>query len=163
MNTGMKTDCEGSNTEATILGSRTRRAAGVVAVVVIMVATLTGCLSKNQISVQKQINDSRVSASLPRLADYSPADVKAQNWAEHLARIGRLEHSNLASGYRAGSWCGLAENVGMGPSVAGLHGAFLNSAGHRANIMNRSYTHMGTGVAKSGPYYFVVHEFVNLC
>ena len=36
---------------------------------------------------------------------------KAQAWAEHLARIGRLEHSNLSAGisYR---WRSLGENVG---------------------------------------------------
>lgn len=149
--------------ETAVPRSSRRRAVGVVAAVVLAVATLAGCLSENQKTVQTQINNSRAAARVPALIDYSTADSKAQAWAEHLASIGRLEHSNLPTGYAAGTWCGLAENVGMGPNLSGLHTAFMKSSGHRKNILNRSYTHVGTGVAQSGGYYFVVHEFVDRC
>jgi uncharacterized protein YkwD len=70
---------------------------------------------------------------------------KAQAWAEHMAREGRLSHSNLPSGVPPG-WRSLAENVGTGGSIAGVHNAFLASSGHRANILG-NFTHVGTGYA----------------
>lgn len=143
--------------------SRPRRIAGVAAVVVLAVATLAGCLSEEQQTVQSQINKSRAAAGRAYLANWDVASTKAQKWAEHLAQTGRLSHSNLASGYPSGSWCGLAENVGMGPSLTSIHNAFLNSPGHRANLLNPAYGHMGTGVAKKGNTYFVVHEFAKRC
>lgn len=136
---------------------------GLLVAGVLSVAVLAGCLSEDQTTVQTHINNSRRSAGVHQLANYGPASTKAQNWAEHLAAIGTIKHSNLTSGYQPGTWCRLGENVGMGPSLATIHNAFLNSPSHRANLLSRYYDHMGTGVAKRGNTYFVVHEFVDVC
>lgn len=130
---------------------------------VLTVAVLAGCLSEDQTTVQAQINYSRAVNGVHQLADYAPADTKAQNWANHLASIGTIKHSSLTSGYRSGTWCRLGENVGMGPSLLAINNAFMNSPSHRANMLSPYYDHMGTGVAKRGNTYFVVHEFVNVC
>jgi len=74
---------------------------------------------------------------------------KAQAWADHLASIGYLWHSNLAEAVDPG-WSMLGENVGSGPSADAIERAFLNSPGHRANIMNPQFNWAGTGVAVSG-------------
>ncbi len=142
---------------------RSRRAVGIVAVALLAVASLAGCLSEEQQTVQTQINNSRKSANRAALADWDVSDIKAQDWAERLAKKGSLSHSNLAAGYTTGTWCRLAENVGMGPNLATIHQAFMNSPGHRANILNPAFTHMGTGVAKKGNTWFVVHEFAQRC
>lgn len=143
--------------------SRSRRILGSLAAIAVATAVLAGCLSDEQVTVQKQINNSRAASGIAALADYQPADSKAQAWAEHLASIGRLEHSNLTSGYQSGTWCRLGENVGMGPSLASIHNALMASSGHRANILNRNYDHVGTGVVKKGNTYYVVQEFVDRC
>ncbi len=143
--------------------SRARRVAGAVVAGLLATALLAGCLSDDQITVQNQINNARAAHGVPRLADYSVSDTKAQNWANHLASIGTLQHSNLTSGYQSGSWCWLGENVGMGPNLSVIQNAFMNSRSHRDNILSRKYDHVGSGVAKRGNTYYVVQEFADLC
>ncbi|MFZ7102192.1 MAG: CAP domain-containing protein [Peptococcaceae bacterium] len=44
------------------------------------------------------------------------------------------------------------ENLAGHYSVPGAHEALMNSSGHRANILNPSFTHVGIGIVKGGPY-----------
>lgn len=46
-------------------------------------------------------------------------------------------------GYR--DWRGIAENIAINSSVQGAHTSLMNSAGHRANILNSSYNQIGIG------------------
>ncbi|MBL7253466.1 CAP domain-containing protein [Paractinoplanes lichenicola] len=53
-----------------------------------------------------------------------------------------------AEGYR---WGGVAENVAAGyGSPAAVMDGWMNSPGHKANILNCGYKNIGVGVAKSG-------------
>ncbi|MEK0451054.1 MAG: hypothetical protein RL088_3322 [Verrucomicrobiota bacterium] len=86
------------------------------------------------------------------LSDY------ARNWAETMARSGSMKHSSLrfvGSGYSAG-----AENVAMmQKSPSEVMNAWMQSSGHRKNVLNDRYTHAGFGVAydESGrPYWCAV-------
>ena len=60
-------------------------------------------------------------------------------------------------------WCGLAENVGYGPSIAAVEDQFMASSGHRANLLGTSWDAVGVGYARSGSRHYVVQFFVNLC
>jgi uncharacterized protein YkwD len=53
------------------------------------------------------------------------------------------------------------ENLAINTSVTAAEKAFMNSSGHRANILNKNYTEVGLGVQtnKSGSVY-VVQEFI---
>lgn len=131
-----------------------------------MVATafLAGCMSSDQTTVFNQINSARSANGVAALTAFSPAQNKAQAWAQYLAQQGSLSHSNLPDGYSGVQWCQLGENVGMGPDLASIQTAFMNSPGHRANILNPVYNNVGTGVVQaSNGYYFVVQEFVDAC
>ncbi|HEY8346153.1 MAG TPA: CAP domain-containing protein [Symbiobacteriaceae bacterium] len=44
------------------------------------------------------------------------------------------------------------ENIAGNHSVQAAHAALMNSPGHRANILNSQYTHVGIGIIKGGPY-----------
>lgn len=44
------------------------------------------------------------------------------------------------------------ENIAGNSSVGAAHTALMNSAGHRANILNTAYTEVGIGIVKGGPY-----------
>lgn len=44
------------------------------------------------------------------------------------------------------------ENIAGNQSVQAAHTALMNSAGHRANILNAQYTHIGIGIVEGGPY-----------
>ena len=114
--------------------------------------------SSSQLTVQSQINQTRSANGRAGLPMNRTLANKAQNWAQYLASIGRLVHSNLASGVPSG-WEALAENVGYGPSLGVVHQAFLGSSGHRANILG-PYNSVGTGVAWRGSLVYVVHVFM---
>lgn len=44
------------------------------------------------------------------------------------------------------------ENLAGNRSVQAAHTALMNSAGHRANILNSSFTHIGIGIVEGGSY-----------
>jgi uncharacterized protein YkwD len=53
----------------------------------------------------------------------------------------------------------IAENVAEGPSVIGLHNHWMNSAPHRANLLDRELTAIGIAVVQSGNMLFAVEDF----
>ncbi|MGV8849919.1 MAG: CAP domain-containing protein [Propionibacteriaceae bacterium] len=81
------------------------------------------------------------------------------SFAVKLATEGALYHNNLYTvlgGCGGGSTAG--ENIARGySSVSGVTAGWMGSAGHRANILNPSYTSIFVGVAQAsnGTYYWV--------
>src|SRR6476619_7270066 len=67
-------------------------------------------------------NALRASKGLPGLSVNGTLAAKARNWAEHMAAVGAISHSNLADGAPS-EWHRLGENVGRGPSVDAIHNA----------------------------------------
>ncbi len=52
------------------------------------------------------------------------------------------------------------ENIAINSSVQKAHVAFMNSEGHRANILNSSYTHVGIGIASKGGSLYISEMFI---
>jgi uncharacterized protein YkwD len=44
------------------------------------------------------------------------------------------------------------ENIAGNRSVQAAHTALMNSPGHRANILNPNFTHIGIGIQQGGNY-----------
>lgn len=143
----------GSNT------TRALRLAIAALLVLVMGASLTGCQSSEQARVATLVNQTRAQYGRSYLRDNLQLDNKAQAWAEHLARLNTLEHSNLPDNITY-QWRSLAENVGCGGSIEQVHRAYLNSPGHRANILDPRWNYMGTGVAWRGNRVFTVQVFM---
>ena len=142
----------------------TRRAVGIVAIVATALF-LTGCLSSYQTTDADLVNGARKTNRLSALSIDSKAASKAQAWSSHMASTGRLEHTGGGSKLDTtgvSGWCGYAENVGKGPSIEGIHKAFLASPAHKANILSRSHR-LGTGVVKKGSTYWVTEIFLRNC
>ena len=91
----------------------------------------------------------------------------AQMQAEQMASLGRMDHvlsdgpypapqdRLAAAGYK---WRAFAENIAYGQRGAeDVTDSWMGSAGHRANMLNGSYTEIGTGYAVDarGRSYFV--------
>ncbi len=108
-------------------------------------AFLASCESTDaeRAEVLALINSSRASAGLAPLADSMTLDIKADAWAQKLRDECRLSHSTLSNGAPS-NWKKLGENVGYGGSIGQVHSAYLNSSGHRANIMDPSFNEAGT-------------------
>lgn len=69
----------------------------------------------------------------------------ARDHAARMAAEKRLYHNpNLAE--EVSGWQTVGENVGRGPSVDRIHGAFMNSPSHRDNVVSVNYTQVGIGV-----------------
>lgn len=49
------------------------------------------------------------------------------------------------------SFTAAGENIACNRSVEAAHQALMASQGHRANILNASYTHIGVGIVNGGP------------
>ncbi len=133
-----------------------------VAIVVAALSLLTGCLTTSQDLVLTELNADRTAHHMSRLPTQSDAQRKAQAWAEKLARENALYHSNLPDGIKV-RWCSIGENVGYGPTVGAIEDAYMNSSGHRANILNTKWNGVGVGYAKVGNKTWTVQVFIKTC
>jgi len=144
--------------------SRRMRRASLGAVVLATLALALSACGLEQ-DLTDQINGSRAQNGARALVPNATITMKAAGWAQHMASTRRLVHSNLAEGNNL-QWRALAENIGSFPqswSVAQMNNAFMNSAGHRANMLNPSYNYIGVGmVTDSTGQTWVAEEFMLL-
>jgi uncharacterized protein YkwD len=143
------------------------RRRSVAALVVGAALFLAGCLTPPQQTVLDEMNADRQAYGRVALGAHDIAVAKAQAWADKLARDGGLSHSNLADGLSGLCWRGIGENVGYGGSIASVEDGYMNSAGHRANILNTTWDVVGVGhapgVVNGHNVVFTVQVFVDLC
>lgn len=140
-----------------------------VAVALLSTMLLSGVLASCESTkpeldqVRELVNASRAEAGLPPVTENVVLDLKADRWAQAMRDQCRIWHSNLADGAPEG-WRKLGENVGMGGSIDQIHTAYLNSPGHRANILDPVFTQMGTaavwGECRGMRTVFTVHVFM---
>ncbi|MBT2232098.1 CAP domain-containing protein [Nonomuraea sp. NEAU-A123] len=77
------------------------------------------------------------------------SDMATKNYFSHTSQDGRSFLDRIrAAGFTGGT--GWAENIAMGqPTPASVVTGWMNSAGHKANIMNCKYNLIGVGAAKN--------------
>jgi uncharacterized protein YkwD len=94
------------------------------------------------------------SAKLTRAAQAHSADMAAKNYFSHDSQDGRSPFDRMKdAGY---NFRAAAENIAMGQRTpASVMDAWMNSAGHKANILNCTYTQIGIGyaVGNGSPYW----------
>ena len=114
-------------------------------------------------------NSERTRAGLAVLTVNAKLNTAAQLQADQLASLQILEHEVpggryptppdrlAAAGY---NWQAYGENIASGyPTAADAMAGWMNSSGHRANILNTTFTELGTAVAMDAtgrPYYVQV-------
>jgi cysteine-rich secretory family protein len=104
-------------------------------------------------------NSLRASRGLPGLSVNGTLAAKARNWAEHMAAVGAISHSNLSDGAPP-EWQRLGENVGRGPSVDAIHNALVASPEHYANLTDPGFQSIGVGVVNANGTYYVSEVFM---
>lgn len=96
-------------------------------------------------------NQARREHGLAALADDHAADAVARSWAQELARSGDLRHNpNLAAhvdAYVTREWRRIGENVGYSGTIDQVFRAYMNSTGHRHNILG-DYNRVGIGAVR---------------
>ena len=130
-----------------------------------LTAVLTGALTAApagattaEDSLTARLNGARSDHGVPSLATRSDLVAVARAQATRMADSGTLYHNpNLTTDVTNWRWVG--ENVGYGPDVQTVHVAFMNSDGHRANILDTDYTEVGVGVVERGDRVWVAEVF----
>jgi uncharacterized protein YkwD len=105
------------------------------------------------------INRERTSRGLAPLARYWDLDDDMDGHSARMRDAGHIFHSEDLTVFTP-YWLRLGENVGRGPSVESLHAAFMASPGHRANILQPDYDHVGVGVTLDGSTIWVGVAFM---
>lgn len=130
-------------------------------------STGTGTYASFQNQVIQLVNQERTSRGLKALAADSALNNTATLKSQDMAKLGYFDHTSptygspfdLMSRYGI-SYRAAGENIAMGQtSPQQVMQGWMNSAGHRANILSASYTKIGVGIAQnsSGRYYWTQH------
>ena len=117
-----------------------------------------------QVQVVRLVNQERAAAGLGSLASDSQLAAVAQKKAEDMAKNGYFSHTSPTYGSAfdmlkaAGiSYRTAGENIAKGQKTAEtVMNGWMNSSGHRSNILNSGYTRIGVGYAVDGsgtPYW----------
>ena len=141
-----------------------RIAKGVLALALVLsgiaMANPAGAAPADEQVFVTKLNDLRASKGLPRLTvDARLTDV-ARVWSGKMAAINTMSHNPLLSSLVPSDWLKLGENVGYGPSVAGLHDALVASPPHYANMVDAKFNTVGIGVVTSGSTFWVTQVFM---
>lgn len=97
------------------------------------------------------INKARAAAGVKPLAFNTTLSKYAVRHSRVMASQNVLHHNKaLASQLKHLPWRIIGENVGVGPSIAALHPAFMASPSHRRNVLDRRFTKVGIGVVNGG-------------
>lgn len=103
------------------------------------------------------INAERAANGLPGLTRHWDLEDDASVQTARQVAKGTIFHTSDLSKIVSGGWSSLGENVGMGPNIPVLHDAFMDSPGHRANILG-DWSHIGvsTKTASNGQTFITV-------
>jgi uncharacterized protein YkwD len=97
--------------------------------------------------VLQLVNVERANAGLAPLVASGSLNNSSAAHASWMSANGTLQHS----AYPGGTW---GENIAQGyGSAQSVVAAWMNSPGHRANILNPAYHYMGLGYAAAGNYW----------
>ena len=128
---------------------------------IINIPTIPSSVIKFEGEVVRLINEIRVNNGLKPLTEDWQLSRVARYKAQDMKDLGYFSHTSPTYGspfemmksfgisYRTAG-----ENIAKGyPTPKAVVDAWMNSPGHRANILNSSYTHIGVGYVASGNYW----------
>ncbi len=106
----------------------------------------------NEIRKQKGISELTYDWQLSRVARIKSEDMRDNKYFSHTSPTYGTPFQmmkNFGITYRSAG-----ENIARGQTTPQkVVDAWMNSSGHRANILNSSYTHIGVGYAQNGHYW----------
>lgn len=133
--------------------------AALAAAFIALAAPSASALSSSESCFVNSLNAERSAAGRPKLVVKSDLVANARNHSEDMAADGTIYHNSKLGDQISGNWWALGENVGMGPSCSSIHNAFMDSPGHKANILDKDYNQIGVGVVVSDGTIYVTEVF----
>jgi uncharacterized protein YkwD len=142
-----------------------RALAAITASLLVLVALVTGAVTAHpagattvEDSFTARLNAERTSRDIPALTVRASLVNVARAQAQRMATANVLYHNpNLTTDVTNWRWVG--ENVGYGGTAAVVHSAFMHSAPHKANILDRDYTEVGIGAVVQDGRVWVAQVF----
>jgi uncharacterized protein YkwD len=115
-------------------------------------------------------NDARQEEGISALERHEGLEEVARRWSQYLARTGEdLAHNPGFSDQVPDGWRAVGENVGwiddggrMSPLEVAeqVHEGWMDSPGHRENLLQEDFTHLGVGVAHDPEHgYYLTQNF----
>ncbi|NLH27987.1 MAG: hypothetical protein GX480_06275 [Syntrophomonadaceae bacterium] len=92
----------------------------------------------------------KVDYQLVKLARMKSQDMVDKNYFSHQSPTYGSPFDMMKNAGVSYRWAG--ENIAGAGTVERAHNALMNSEGHRANILNPNFTHIGVGIVMGGPY-----------
>lgn len=130
--------------------------------------TNTSGLTADEAKAFQLLNADRAANGLPalklnmdlvRLAEKYGQDMINRNYFSHYNPEGQSPFERMQQAGITYSYAG--ENLAINSNVTAAEKAFMNSSGHRANILNTNFTEVGVGVrTNSAGSVYVVQEFI---
>ncbi len=146
-----------------MFSSACRAAAAVLvatAMVLVMAPPASADAASDESRVLTLIQQARSAVGAPALRVDSALTSAARSWAAKMARDGYISHNvGIGSQVTASK---LSENVGMAGSIDIVRQGFLNSPGHRANMVDTVVNSVGVGVAWANGTVYIVQNFAKM-
>jgi hypothetical protein len=129
-----------------------RRVASFAVAVTVSVGALAAAAPAAHASAEESqfvsmTNSARSSRGMRSYSVAGDLTTVARRHAQRMAAKHSIYH-NPNLGNEVSGWQAVGENVGMGGDAASIHQAFMNSAPHRANILDGDFTQVGIGTAR---------------
>ena len=106
----------------------------------------------NEIRVKNGLSPLTADWELSRVARYKSQDMKDNNYFSHTSPVYGSPF-NMLKNFGI-SYKGAAENIAKGQKTPqAVVNGWMNSSGHRANILNATYKKIGVGYVPSGNYW----------
>lgn len=130
--------------------------------------TPTSQVSSFEQQVVELTNAERAKVGLNPLEMYSPLMAAAKAKSQDMANLGYFSHTSPTYGspfdqMRAAGiqYKAAGENIAQGQRTPEqVVNAWMNSPGHRANILNPNFTHIGVGFVENG--YYWTQQFIQM-
>jgi hypothetical protein len=127
--------------------------------IVVAAPTPANALSSEESCFVNSLNAERASMGRAKLAVKGDLVSVARRHSARMAEDETIYHNQNLPNEVGGNWYALGENVGMGPTCDSLHDAFMSSAPHRANIVDKDYNQIGVGVVIRDNTIYVTQVF----
>ena len=130
-------------------------------------STSTPSLSTFDSRLLYDINHARTIRGIRALKAVAGSTDVAHRWSCHMAGAAWLSHNahlgTLLESHGSYYWTTYGENVGMVPTTSGadtLFHAYMNSAPHRANILDPDFKYIGVFTKRTAVYRWNTLDFV---
>jgi len=121
--------------------------------------TNTASLSDAEQQMLKLVNEARAQNNVPPLKIDTELSNVARTKSQDMIDNNYFSHNSPKYGSPFDmmksfgiKYVQAGENIAGNQSVESAHNALMNSPGHRKNILNPEFTHIGIGIRKGGPY-----------